>query len=454
MRILINFLDYETKYKDPLYNIGGIILFVRRLLEFIKNRMKVLFFAGTQLSPKVPLNSYGGMGWMSALQSELKLLGVNMGFTYLHTEDNWFKHDGVSYYCVKAPHKKITTKIRNGLTPRNLRYDMNRDEIIMKKFQKVVEDYKPDIIHVFGSETCYGLITKYTNLPVVIHLQGIINVYWNAYLVPGVSLLSYCLNTLNPKKMWTRYQQYWEWYRICAREREILQNCKYFIGRTAWDKGCINTLTNKYRYFYGGEILRSEFYNTPERLQPEKLTIVTTSSAAIYKGYDMILKTAKVLKEKIGDNFTWKVYGNVDKTFYESYLAITHENVNVELCGVATPGQLADTLSRSSLYFHPSYIENSPNSICEAQIVGCPIVACFIGGNESLIKHGVEGFLVPANDPYMAASRIIQLYNDRELNKEMGNASKIIARKRHDKETIVTGLIDIYKEIISIEKNE
>ena len=52
----------------------------------------------------------------------------------------------------------------------------------------------------------------------------------------------------------------------------------------------------------------------------------------------------------------------------------------------------------------------------------------------------------------MAAARVMQLHEDRELNKHMGEASKATACKRHDRETIVNGLIDIYKQIIEIEK--
>lgn len=413
--------------------------------------MRVLFLAGTQLSPKASLNTYGGGGWMESLQCKLKAIGVNVGFAYLHTEDDRFDYGGYSYYCIKAPHKTMVQKIAGGLNVMNLCYDKKRDEVIMRKIQMAVDNFKPDIIHVFGSEPCYGLITQYTDVPVVIHLQGILNVCWNALLTPGVSLQTYCFQSLNPRKIWSKYQEYWEWYRTCAREREILRNCKYFIGRTAWDNGCVDVLTKNFRYFYGGEILRNEFYEEIERSPSDKLTIVTTISAAIYKGYDMILKTARVLKDCMGDNFTWKVYGNVDPYFYERHLKMTHEDVNVELCGVASPKQLVEVLSNCTLYFHSSYIENSPNSVCEAQMISCPVVACFVGGLDSLVKHGEEGFLVPANDPYIAASRIMQLHKDKVLNERMGIAGKITAVKRHDKDMIVKGLMDIYNKVIELE---
>lgn len=416
--------------------------------------MRVLFFAWTPLDPHAPVHGYGGGGWIEMLQRELNAKGVELGYTYLSETDEWYKYDGYSYYGVKSEKKSLKEKVLVGLNPKDISYEARRDAGYMQKFQKVIEDFNPDIIHVFGSEMCYGLITKYTEVPVVIHLQGILNVYWNAYLTPGVSLATYCLQSLNLKNIWSKYQQYWEWYRTCAREREILKNCKYFIGRTDWDKGCVSILAKGYRYFYGSEMLRTEYHNSLKREMPPKLTIVTTSSAAIYKGFDIILKTAKVLKERLGDDFIWKVFGNVEPKFYEKILHIKHEDVNVKLCGVGKPQEIVDTLSQSTLYFHSSYIENSPNSVCEAQLCGCPIIAQDVGGISSIVAHGEDGFLIPANDPYMGASRIIQLYEAKELNQRMGGESRKSAQKRHDREAIVTGLIETYKQIIESEAHE
>ena len=41
--------------------------------------------------------------------------------------------------------------------------------------------------------------------------------------------------------------------------------------------------------------------------------------------------------------------------------------------------QVAQELSSSRVYIHPAIIDNSPNSLCEAQIVGCPVIAANVG---------------------------------------------------------------------------
>jgi glycosyltransferase involved in cell wall biosynthesis len=101
------------------------------------------------------------------------------------------------------------------------------------------------------------------------------------------------------------------------------------------------------------------------------------------------------------------------------------------------------------VYFHSSYIDNSPNSLCEAQILGLPVVATYVGGIPSLIAEGETGYLVPANDPYQAAYHILQLYKNPALNRKMGERAKEIAKVRHDKMRIIQQIMNVYSNIQS-----
>lgn len=202
-------------------------------------------------------------------------------------------------------------------------------------------------------------------------------------------------------------------------------------------------------YHYGGEILRPCFYEPSERTIPQKLTITTTSSGATYKGFDLVLKIANILKYECNLDFEWNVYGDVNPKFFEKLTSIKHEDVNVNLCGVASAEELRKAMLKSTLYVQPSYTENSPNSVCEAQMLGLPIVATNVGGTSSLVEHGGTGFLFPATEPYMGAYYIKILNDDISLNKQMGEKGKEIAFARHEKKMIIEDLIKTYTEVIA-----
>lgn len=55
---------------------------------------------------------------------------------------------------------------------------------VIEKGREVIEQYKPDVIHVFGNEWPFGLLAQYTDIPLVVHIQGSIIPYDNALYPP------------------------------------------------------------------------------------------------------------------------------------------------------------------------------------------------------------------------------------------------------------------------------
>ena len=388
---------------------------------------------------------------MSSLQQELvKSPDVRLGVCFCHDgEPERVEQDGVVYYPVPNHRKALKDKIKDLLNFR----DETRDEVLwphyVGRFKRVIEDFKPDVIEVFGSELYAGLgalAAKELNVPCVLHLQGLLSLSIYIYLPPGVSRCSYIFSR-GLRGAYGIFQLLTYWHRSCHREKAILAAVSHVIGRTAWDRQAMEVLNPAAKYHYGGEILRPVFYEPAERRNPQRLTITTTISHPPYKGFDLLLKIAHLLKFQLGLDFVWNCYGNVEASFVERVTHISHAEVNVCLCGVATAEQLRDALLSSTLYCHTSYIENSPNSIAEAQILGVPVVATNVGGTSSMVEDGKTGLLFPATDPYMAAYQICRLVTDETLNHEIGYAARLEAQRRHSRKEIVAGLMEIYTAI-------
>lgn len=412
--------------------------------------MKVLWFTNTP-SRYASFGGYNGGGWIYSLEEEIsKRDDIELGIAFFMNEQpKKVEKNGVTYYPIEDPFSiSHLTKIKSFFVSQHV-----KESIWLKNYIKIINDYAPDIIEIFGSEQSFGQVSQYVNVPVVLHIQGILTPYFNAFLPPFISLHNYVWEDYNPWHAFKRYKGYESFCRNGARERKIISSVKNFIGRTEWDKRITRLYHPNARYFYGSEILRNIFYEQKERTLPEKATFVTTISSPLYKGYDVVLKTAKLLKERDNFNFVWQIYGNINPHYIERKTGIRHEDVNVIFMGVATAKQLRDTLLQATAYLHLSYIDNSPNSLCEAQILGLPVIAANVGGVSSLIKEGETGFLVPANDPYQTAYLAIKLSSDLSLNVGIGKRAQFVARQRHDKQSIVKGLVNIYHSIINEEQN-
>lgn len=416
--------------------------------------MRILWItatAGNYQSPHSCGGDYNGGGWISSMQNELaKCDDIKLGIAFCRNgEPAKVEQDGVVYYPIPHHTKSKKDKFFD-LFKLN---DATRDEVLWpyyeEKFKKVIDDFKPDVIHIFGSELYQGLAARVTvDIPTILHIQGLLSLSIYIYLPPSVSKWQYYMSGKGLKGKYHNYQYLAYWHRSVYREKAILKAVPHVIGRTDWDRQALAVLNPKAQYHYGGEILRDIFYEEKKRKMPSKPVITSTISFPTYKGYDVILKVADILKNEMHLDFEWNVFGNVQPEFMEKHTDLKHENLNIHLRGVASADTIRDTLLGSTLYFHSSYVENSPNSVGEAQLVGIPVVASRVGGTDSMVEHGKTGFLYPVTDPYMAAYYIGRMIEDKKENVKIGRQAREVAQVRHDKGKIVEELLKTYQQIV------
>jgi glycosyltransferase involved in cell wall biosynthesis len=103
---------------------------------------------------------------------------------------------------------------------------------------------------------------------------------------------------------------------------------------------------------------------------------------------------------------------------------------------------------KTHVFVSPSTIENESNSLSEAKILGTPCVASYVGGVTDRLEHGIDGFFYPANEPYMLAYYICQIFKDDDLALILSQNAREHAIKTHDKIINSERLIQIYKEIL------
>lgn len=379
-------------------------------------------------------------GWIGSLQQKLIKDDIEIVNVFEYPRNSKVEHDGkVTYYPL---YFGVKSRILSRLWYRH------HDKIYLKRLKEIILAEKPDIIHCWGSELGYGLIAKETDIPMVMHIQGLLNPYLDAYMPVGYShwaiLKAMRFNLLK------FYREHWYTYRIfrknAQREKEIMSAQRYVLGRTVWDKSCSSILSPNAEYLYCSETLRPEIMNHAKWVyrSDNRLVVMSVMSNAIYKGIDVILHTARYLKVLYGDNFEWNVYGVSDISLHERITGIKSNDVNVYVHGRASGYDIADYLASSDVYCHQAYIENSPNSVCEAQYIGVPIVAAMVGGMDTILKNG-SGVMVPANDAWRTAFEIVRFKTDKTLAEEFHLKEIAEAETRHKE--VELQLMNIYKKI-------
>lgn len=410
--------------------------------------MKVLWLEVSQ-----PLayanNCHVVAGWQDALEHIVKGtegLDLHIGFqSSKHMETR--SVDGVTYHPILTKFSWWESKKRQ--------WDFSTySEKVVKESLKVIDEIKPDIIHVFGNEWPFGLVSEYTDIPLVIHIQGSIIPYKNANYPPGYNEYTMVRGYhFNLHLLWLLWKSTKSLKGRVAMELRNWKCVHHYMGRTSWDNALVRILSPGSTYHHVDEALRPAFLLTSKKWEYKKfgkLHLVTTGISTFWKGPDMMLKTAMVLRQ-FGLEFEWIVAGNIKnslKRVIEYKERTTFEENNIKILGFTQPEELVDLLCSSDIYVHTAYIENSPNSICEAQYLGVPVISTNVGGIETLLDGGNAGILVPANDPWRMADAIIQLSKNEAKLKEFSESARQIAKERHNTENIKQDLFNCYCDIL------
>jgi glycosyltransferase involved in cell wall biosynthesis len=415
--------------------------------------MRVLWFANTPgLSASYLRIDLAVGGWISSLQSVVEgMAGCQLGFVF-YTEQAMapFEYGKTWYFPVQKLGNSKKKRLMNRIMGR-AEYDEN-----LPAFLKAIELFKPDIIHVHGTEFSFGLILRQvTNIPVVISIQGNLTVYGKKYF-SGLNMPGLISRLRSGYPFYKTDYRIWE--RRAAIEREILWKTEFIFGRTDWDRRISLALAPMAQYFHVDEVIRPRFYQLQwQPLQHAAPVFLTTSSPSFYKGFETVIDTARVLTSK-GMAFTWLVAGLKEnhplvKLILQLKKADEADDLgalNIRLLGTLGEEDLAGHLLTSDAYVQVSHIENSPNSLCEAMLAGMPIIASFAGGTSSLLKDGVHGVLVQDGDPYALAGAMEEVSKYPDRVRSMAAEGRIVAQRRHDPESIAKGMLERYGEIIEV----
>ena len=412
--------------------------------------MRVLWFS---ITPANYANyASNGGGWIESLQrvvSNNPQLELGIAFvTPLENSDYGLNKDGVTYYPLYIK--------RNWIQKWYDKYTYKKiDELTIEKCLAVVRDFKPDVIHVFGSEWCFGLITEKVQVPVVIHMQGCWPASNNMNLLLKNSLWHIFKQRIFRPRRFINYMlnEHISKERV-LREERILSNNHYFMGRTRWDRSIVELYSPHARYYFCSEALRNAFIESKEvwkYRERKKKVFVTTGIAVDLKGYDVVLRVAYLLKKWSDVDFEWRLMGPTpfQMKIYEQKTGIKCKSVNVVPCGNKSQSDVLIMLINADCYIHPSYIDNSPNAVCEAQYLGLPVIATKVGGTPSLFSEDYNSrLLVGSNDPHDMASAIKWLLADPDRMRNASVSNYSIARKRHNDVSIGKDLLSVYDSVI------
>jgi len=173
----------------------------------------------------------------------------------------------------------------------------------------------------------------------------------------------------------------------------------------------------------------------------------------------VILWLGRVTPEKRPDLFVSMLEGVRDAgVLFEAWVCGDGEALGVmrslvESAGlldrVRFPGTVAEVgkyFASASVFVLCSDVEGLPNSILEAQVNGCPVVATAVGGVPEIVESGVTGFLVPPGDAPALQARVRELLADTALASRLAAAARDQAIRNFPQDRMLDEVLAVYRQ--------
>lgn len=332
-----------------------------------------------------------------------------------------------------------------------------------KLFIKELQFFQPDVIHIWGTE--YGHTLAMVNASqkcgmidrTAVSIQGLCSVIAGHFAegLPASAVYGFTLRDAARRDNVALQRR--KFVRRGELEVEALRQVKHVIGRTPWDYDCTAKINAERQYHFCNETMRPVFYEGAWNYDScVKHRIFASNCFFPYKGFHYLLEAFAQVR-KVYPDATIAVPGRSFLRLgqrgngYELYLSRLVQKMHAQAQILFLNDLNADQMRReylnANVFILPSTVENSPNSLAEAMLLGVPAVAADVGGVSAMMRSGEEGYIYSTSDVNRLSQHILYIFAMEDKAAEMGKRAAAHARITHDPEKNLQDLLNIYTEL-------
>ncbi len=237
---------------------------------------------------------------------------------------------------------------------------------------------------------------------------------------------------------------------------------RYKIAQAVFISGCTETHTrflrklvpppiqSRIQRFYHGVPI--PVHDPPRSPQPGR--IMAVGRLVPKKAFDTLLAACAILSKR-GIDYTCELVGEgpekqpLTKRIHDSGL-----EKNVVMTGAVTQEQLPQYYRRAMLVVVTSRIlpngdrDGIPNVLLEAMARGAPVIATDTPSIREVVRHNLNGWLIPPDHPETLADAIQKLLADGNLRDQFSRQAASTIRQHFDAEQHARDLVEFYRSFL------
>jgi glycosyltransferase involved in cell wall biosynthesis len=191
--------------------------------------------------------------------------------------------------------------------------------------------------------------------------------------------------------------------------------------------------------------------------QCDRRTLLFVGRFDLRKGGDIVLRAFRKLLESdptlnlvfVGPDRGIPLDGKLlDFNAWVDALFPDAQRARIQYLGKQSPAEIPALRQRAMVTLVASRWDNQPNTVLEALMQGCPVVAIDTGGVGEIIEHGHSGLLAQPDDLDGFCAQIASMLADPQAAVQMGQRGREATLARHDLAKLARDTLAVYRRAV------
>jgi glycosyltransferase involved in cell wall biosynthesis len=336
---------------------------------------------------------------------------------------------------------------------------------IIKNIQQIVNEIDPDIIHIWGTEGYWGLLTArgYLKGTTIVDIQGLVSQI-QKYVYYGLTTIDImrCFGIkeiMKPSASLLALKH--RFNKLADFEIEIIKKHKNISTQSDWTRAHVYYCNPEAQVFSTKIALRAEFLACAQwdYSKCDDFTIFTVSADSLsFKGLHVLIDAIALLKPffpRMKLNIAGYIAKGIRQSGYTRFIKAKIRKLGIEemvyWVGALNAKELIKYILKTHVVVIPSFIESYCVFFHEALTVGVPCVVSFSGAMPEFAVHNQSALFFPPGDSEMLARCIVRIFESHRLAQRLSDNSYLDKQKCLHKD-IIQNQLEIYKRVVRANK--
>ncbi len=278
-----------------------------------------------------------------------------------------------------------------------------------RTMKKVLNTIKPDLVHAWGTEDCYGLAAKdIRGCKKLLSVQGFISAYKKYGKMPYFHLVHHLY------------------------ESTILNAFEHITVESPWAQEQVSQVYPTADYILWDYAVEELFFSAQRN--------PSSTPVCLFAGSDTHVKNVPQLIHVFSTPELSHIELRLSGFPHGRYFDLPD---NIKVVGRVSREEMKSEYEKAWCLVQPSLADTGPTVVKEARVVGLPVILTENCGSKQYVEEGLSGHIIPIHDDAALMKAVLHVCSSREQTLEMG------LNRRYECRSALSSL-QMYEKMFSI----